>query len=72
MYYCPALIKLREASRPVKVNGIKVRSLQRGLFTNEEIEDLRKFETYRKSMHQEPLIANFLPDDIRPKGIPKL
>ncbi|MBR4750251.1 MAG: hypothetical protein IK077_00670 [Thermoguttaceae bacterium] len=49
-----------------------MRIIRKELFTDEEIEELREFENYRKSLGREPSIMNFLPDDIRPKGIPKL
>lgn len=72
MYYCPPLIKLIETSPSVRVNGTLMRIIRKELFTDEEIEELREFENYRKSLGREPSIMNFLPDDIRPKGIPKL
>ncbi|MBQ9812176.1 MAG: hypothetical protein IJM54_02585 [Thermoguttaceae bacterium] len=49
-----------------------MRIIRKELFTDEEIEELREFENYRKSLGREPSIMSFLPDDIRPKGIPKL
>ena len=47
-------------------------SIPQGKLTKEEIEMLRQEDELRKQLHRSPLIANFLPDDIRPKGIPKM
>ena len=70
--YSPALSKLLRYCKPIRVNGYNVFPLPEGFFTKEEIEDLRKEDRIQKKYMHYPLIANFLPDDIRPIGIPKL
>ncbi|MBR4750250.1 MAG: hypothetical protein IK077_00665 [Thermoguttaceae bacterium] len=70
--YSPALLKLLRYCKPIRVNGYNVFPLPEGFFTKEEIEDLRKEDEARRYFKKKPFIANFLPDDIRPKGIPKL
>ena len=72
MSYSPALSKLFCNCSPIRVNGYNVFPLPQGFFTKEEIEVLRKEDTAQKNLMHYPLIASFLPDDIRPKGIPKL
>ena len=70
--YSPALAKLLTNCHSIKIKGFRVFPLPDGLFTREEIEDLRKEDEARRYFKKKPFIANFLPDDIRPKGIPKL
>ena len=41
-------------------------------FTKEEIEELRSMHNFMYEEDKLYLIANFLPDEIRPKGIPKM
>ena len=70
--YSPALVKLLRNCDSIMVNGTFVYPLPEGFFTNEEIEVLRREDSARRNLMGDPLIANFLPDDIRPKGIPKM
>lgn len=68
----PALAKLISVSRPIKIGTNILWPIPQGKLTREEIEMLREEDELRKQLHRFPLIANFLPDDIRPKGIPKM
>ena len=43
-----------------------------GVFTPEEIEKLRQYDVEHQRFDEEPIIANFLPDDVRPEGVKKL
>ena len=72
MSYSPALHKLLTICPPVRINGTVVRVIEKGMFTKEEIEALRKEDNAKRRWQKKPLIANFLPDNIRPKWIPKL
>lgn len=72
MTYSPVLYKLLTICPPIRINGTVVRVIKKGMFTEEEIEALRKEDNIKRRWQKKPLIANFLPADIRPKGIPKL
>ena len=68
----PTFFKLLETSRPISVGKFNVFPIPENVFTKQEIEILREEDKLRRELYDRPLIANFLPDDIRPKGIPKL
>lgn len=68
----PATIKLFKLSRPIEIEGDFLWPIPVGKFTEEEIEELRQEDLLGKQLGYPPFIANFLPDDIRPKGIPKM
>lgn len=57
---------------PQFVNDMCLRVISEDLFNKEEIEYLRKTEQYRIELGEDPMVANFLPDDQRPKGVKKL
>ncbi|MBQ9370895.1 MAG: hypothetical protein IJU03_01765 [Thermoguttaceae bacterium] len=68
----PALFKLLRAHPyRIKVNGIWLMIIPDDLLNQDEVEMLRKEDNWRKE-HDDPIIANFLPDDVRPKGIKKM
>ena len=62
-------IKLENA---VEVNGHLLRVLPSGFFTQKEINRLRELEEWFIENGDDPFIANFLPDSIRPKNVPKM
>lgn len=68
----PAVNKLFRLSRPIKMGYERVWPIPANKFTKEEIEELRNEDSLGKQLGYPPFIANFLPDDIRPKGIPKM
>ncbi len=41
-------------------------------FTEEEIEEMRQYDESYKECHGDHIIANFLPDDVRPSNVKKL
>ena len=69
----PALFKLIQA-RPdwVEMDGSDPFIIPDGLFSPEEIESLREEHNFRFSLEGTYLIANFLPDDLRPPHVKKL
>ena len=72
MTYDPAISKLLRVSRPIKLGEYRVFPIPPNVFSPEEIAVLRREDQLRKELNKQPFIANFLPDDIRPKGIPKM
>ena len=68
-----ALFKLLESDHEwVECNGEHIHVIPEGLFTQEEIEELRDIENLRQKYGYPMTIANFLPDDIRPAHVKKL
>lgn len=65
------LIKIRNKKR-IKVNNQELTIIPEGIFSDEEIEQLKEIENWRISLGYLPGIANFLPDDVRPEGVKKL
>ena len=72
MTYNPVANKLVQTSRPIKIGYLRVFPIPKGKFSKKEIDELRKYDETVKRLGYHPFVANFLPDDIRPKGIPKL
>ena len=68
----PAAYKLVTISTPIRLGDAFVFPIPPNKFTREEIEMLREEDDLRKQLGYQPFVANFLPDDIRPKGIPKM
>ena len=68
----PVVNKLTRISEPILVGDVYVFPIPEGKFSKKEIEILRSEDEFGKELGYDPSIANFLPDDIRPKGIPKL
>ena len=69
----PTVVRwIRSKKEAVKVGNIWMWTIPDGEFTSEEIEELRQHDLDHQRFNEAPLIANFLPDDIRPKGIPKM
>ena len=72
MRYSPVLDKLTTLSCPIRVGDTFVFPIPVNRFSKEEIDMLRKEDNLSQQFGYGPLVANFLPDDIRPKGIPKM
>lgn len=77
MVYNEALFKLIELTngKPelfVKIDNEWKRIIPESEFSSEEIEELRDLEKWRQENGNPPMIANFLPDDIRPAHVKKL
>ena len=71
----PVYIKFLQNAKienTVKVDGHLLHVLPSGFFTTKEIERLRKLEEWSIELGNGPSIANFLPDSIRPKNVPKM
>lgn len=68
----PTLFKLLRSTNPIIAKKMVVFIIPEGQFTPEEIEILPKEDFDRQWLGEGPFIANFLPDDIRPKGVKKL
>lgn len=56
----------------VEIGGEWLYIIPNGEFSTKEIEELRDVDEYFKEYNKHPMIANFLPDDVRPSNIPKL
>ena len=59
------------------VERVKVRDewlfvIPDNVFSSEEIEDIRKADDFFIRYNDHPVIANFLPDDLRPAHVKKL
>ncbi|MBR4750249.1 MAG: hypothetical protein IKX88_16780 [Thermoguttaceae bacterium] len=71
--YSESLQKLLNSDADyLKINGDYYWVIPDNLFTRREIDELRETSSSFKENNGSELIANFLPDDMRPKGIPKL
>lgn len=68
----PVLDKLFEVGSQIIIGYTTPFIISNKDFTAKEIEELRHEHNLAYKCDGTPLIANFLPDDIRPKGIPKL
>lgn len=69
----PALFKLIDAHPEwVEIGDSFPYIIPDGLLTQEEIESLREEHNYEFSLEGTYLIANFLPDDIRPEHVKKM
>ena len=73
----PALSKLRDAWIDGKTDRVEMEEFEPyvipdGLLSQEEIESLREEHNFRFSLEGTYLIANFLPDDLRPAHVKKL
>ena len=73
MVHSPTIRKWQYSNRKhVTVNGEHMWVISDGEFTPEEIEELREYDSMSRICNRLPLIANFLPDDVRPEGVKKL
>lgn len=73
MIYNEAYAKLLAMdTERIKIDGELLFIIPEGKFSPSEIDELRKVEDFFKDCEGIPTFANFLPDDVRPKGIPKL
>ncbi|MDO5309803.1 MAG: hypothetical protein Q4G03_10005 [Planctomycetia bacterium] len=68
----PTVSKLIHLSPPLAIGHLCVFEIPEGRFTSEEIEILRKKDAEGLDLYDEPFVANFLPDDVRPAGIKKM
>ena len=73
----PALFKLLQGSIDGVVERIEMDEqdpfvIPDGFLTQEEIESLREEHNFELSLQGTYLIANFLPDDLRPPHVKKL
>ena len=73
----PALFKLIHACIDGKTNRVELKDcdpyiIPDGLLTQDEIESLREEHNFQLSLQGTYLIANFLPDDLRPPHVKKL
>ena len=60
---------------PLHYGGIRygtVRIIPEGVFSPEEIEELRQVHEERWKNGHGAVIANFLPDKVRPKDVPQM
>ena len=77
MIYSKALSKLLRITlgkpeRHITVNDECLHIIYEGEFSKEDIDELRNIDIWFQKNGNPPLIANFLPDDVRPKGIKKM
>lgn len=56
----------------IKENDDVLHIIPDGVFTSDEIEELREYDSTVRDFYGYHLYANFLPDDIRPPGVKKL
>jgi hypothetical protein len=73
----PALFKLIDAWIDGKTDRVEMKEFEPyiipdGLLTQDEIESLREEHNFELSLQGTYLIANFLPDDLRPANVKKL
>lgn len=69
----PALVKLLKTKHEILyLAGRHYHAIPNTSFTKEEIDELRRLDDLSFETDGERFIANFLPDDIRPKNVPKL
>ena len=69
----PTVMKWLDSSRkPIKVGDEYLWTIPDEEFSLEEIEVLREHDALEQSLGYGPLIANFLPDGVRPEGVKKL
>ncbi len=69
----PTLFKFLTCPKEsVQVGDYSLYLIPQGVFTAKEIERLRELEEWSIELGDGSSIANFLPDSIRPKNVPKM
>lgn len=69
----PALVKLFSMKHVIiEINDVFYHVIPDDSFTEQEVNELRRLDDLSFETDGERFIANFLPDDIRPKNVPKL
>ena len=64
--------KLSDADQHNVFNYYTAMVIPHGMFTDEEIEELRAYDSYEYGIGNGHTIANFLPDHLRPSDVEKI